>query len=500
MYELLIPSQMALADSLTIQGGIPGIELMKNAGEAIVETINQHFPHAQSFLFVCGIGNNGGDGFVAARLLADRGKNTEIFIIGDKARISGDAALALEKLGESRLLNRRPDFANYDVIIDALFGAGLDRPVEGEFADAIVAMNQSDRPVLSVDLPSGIDGRTGKILGRAVKASCTVTFFRFKPGHLLMPGRYFCGDRSLHQIGIIDPVLKQTGFTGFHNQPELWRDCYPAALSDGHKHDRGHTLVLSGPAVSTGAARLVAGAALRSGSLLVTVASPKDAMPINAEHLTSIMLQQVDTPGDIANILNDQRLNCIALGPGMPTDAETREVVSTVLEQDRTTILDAGALMAFAAEPERLFDAIAKCKNEVFLTPNEGEFARLFGDENVLHSKIDRAMKAAKKSGATIVLKGSDTVVATPDGQISVADNAPPWLATAGSGDVLTGVVAGLAAQDMPAFQAASAAVWLHGDAANKLGPGLISSDLDEGLRQSIKEHISANLRSPKTL
>jgi hydroxyethylthiazole kinase-like uncharacterized protein yjeF len=496
MYELLTPSQMAAADSLTIQSGFPGIELMENAGNAVVKTVNQHFPNAESFLIVCGTGNNGGDGFVAARLLNDRGRDVEVFIIGDEERISGDAALALAKLDKSKLSNGQPEFAKFDVIIDALLGAGLDRPVEGELAHAITAINRCNRPIVSVDLPSGIDGRTGKIMGCAVKASCTVTFFRFKPGHLLMPGRNFCGNRSLHQIGICKPVLEQTGFTGFHNRPELWQEFYPTASSDGHKYDRGHTLVLSGPAASTGAARLMAGAALRSGSGLVTIASSSDAMLINAAHLTSIMLHQADTPADIANILNDQRMNCVALGPGMPPDANTCKSVSMVLEQGRITILDAGALTAFSTESERLFDAISNCNNAVFLLPHEGEFARLFGGEEVMHSKIDRAMNAAEKSGATIVLKGADTIVATPDGQISVADNAPPWLATAGSGDVLAGIVAGLTAQGMPAFQAASAAVWLHGDAANRLGPGLISSDLDEGLRQSIKKHVSTNLRN----
>lgn len=492
MHELLSPKQMAMADKLTIESGISGITLMENAGQAVVDVLDLRFPKAHNILIVCGAGNNGGDGFIAARRLADAGKDVAVFICGDIAKISGDAELALAKLDKSILVDRFPDLQQFDLIIDAIFGAGLDREVKGETANIIGEINQSNKPIIAVDLPSGIDGRTGQIMGCAVKADQTVTFFRMKPGHLLLPGRVNCGERHLRQIGICETVLKKAGVTCFQNAPAKWQDHYPIPSFEGHKYSRGHTLVFSGPLTATGAARLVAQAALRTGSGLVTLASPKDAVSVNAAHLTSVMLLQADTPKNLQKILKDQRLNCVALGPGLPPDKKTAEAVIQVLEMGRRTILDAGALAAFSRQPQKLFDAIKACEADVFLTPHDGEFLKLFPTHASQQSKIDKAQAAANTSGATIILKGADTVVATPQGEISVSDNAPPWLATAGSGDVLAGVLAGLAAQGMPAFEAACAAVWLHGDAANRLGPGIISSDLDEGLRQSLNHLISA--------
>ena len=491
MYELLTPSQMALADQLTINNGYPGIDLMENAGRAVVDTLNQQYANAERVLIVCGTGNNGGDGFVAARQLADQGKTVKVFIFGDITRISGDAELALARIDRSMIIAELPEIEAFDVIIDAILGAGLDRDVTGPLAETIDLINNSGKPIISVDLPSGIDGRTGRVMGTAIKAMHTVTFFRYKPGHMLFPGRGNCGTRSLHQIGIEADVIKHTGTSSIRNDPKVWMDQYPVPSIDAHKYDRGHTLVLSGPPTATGAARLLAGAALRSGSGLVTIASPTDAIPINAAHLTSVMLQKADNPKDLKNLLKDKRFNCVALGPGMPPDKQTMAMVKQVLELQRKTVLDAGALTAFAGKPETLFKHIEKNPSDTFLTPHEGEFVRLFPDEFTMDSKIDKALSAAKRSGAIVVLKGPDTIVASPSGQVSVSDNAPPWLATAGSGDVLAGIIAGLASQGMPGFHAANAAVWLHGDAANRLGPGMISSDLDQGLHQSIKALVS---------
>ncbi|MEO1142308.1 MAG: NAD(P)H-hydrate dehydratase, partial [Pseudomonadota bacterium] len=408
-------------------------------------------------------------------------------IHGDITRISGDAELALAKIDRSMIISDLTKIEASDVIIDAILGAGLDRDVTGPLAEVIGLINDSGKPVISVDLPSGIDGRTGRMMGIAVKANHTVTFFRYKPGHMLFPGRKHCGMRSLHQIGIDADVTAHTGITGNRNDPEIWLAQYPTPSLEAHKYDRGHTLVLSGPPTATGAARLLAGAALRAGSGLVTIASPTDALSINAAHLTSVMLQKADNPKDVKHILKDKRFNCVALGPGMPPGKQTIAMVKQVLEQQRKTVLDAGALTAFAGKPETLFKQILSNNRDTFLTPHEGEFARLFPTETTLTSKIERAVSAAERSGAIVILKGPDTIVACPTGQVSISDNAPPWLATAGSGDVLAGIIAGLASQGMPGFEAASAGVWLHGDAANRLGPGMISSDLDQGLHQSIK-------------
>lgn len=486
MIELLTPKQMGAADRHTIDAGTPGITLMDAAGAAVVDCVGEQFQDAEKLLIVCGTGNNGGDGFVAARLLHEQGLLAQILICGDPSKIAGDAALAYEALDKTCLLDRVPDTEGYDLIIDALIGAGLEREVTGAFADIIQVINAADCPVLAVDLPSGIDGRTGKAMGAAVEATATVTFFRYKPGHILLPGRSYCGSQHLYQIGIEEPALIASGVEAHLNTPDLWEDALPVPGLAGHKYNRGHTLVVSGPPHATGAARLVAGAALRAGSGLVTLATSSEALPINAAHLTAIMLKVTDSVDDIAHLLKDRRFNCLALGPGLEPDEQTRSLTLKLLSFCRQTILDAGALTAFSETPELLFAAIGSATQETILTPHTGEFVRLFHEHAVHASKIDRAKSAARQSGAVIVLKGPDTVIASPDGRAAVSDNGPPWLATAGSGDVLAGVVAGLAAQGMPAFEAACAAVWLHGDAARRTGPGLISTDLDEGLRQSI--------------
>ncbi len=486
MNELIVPSQMACADRITIKEGTPGIELMDVAGREVAKFAISIFPEVKRILIICGTGNNGGDGLIAGYYLGKSEAQPDIFVHGNSDKIAGDAALALERLENNFLVTKKPEFGEYDLIIDAIFGAGLDRDAIGETASLISEINNSGVPVLSVDLPSGIDGRTGAIRGVAIKAAATVTFFRYKPGHLLLPGRTHCGSRHLAQIGIEKNVLKKITVEAFENTPNQWRDSYPIPLVDGHKYCRGHTLVISGPVTATGAARLMAGASLRVGSGLVTVASPRDAVLVNAINLTSIMLREADTPDEVSGILTDTRFNCVALGPGLPVGSATQELVFEVLSNDRLCVLDAGALSSFAQAPQKLFEAIKAKNMSTVLTPHEGEFAHLFPEENKAVSKIDRAKLAAVASGATIVLKGPDTVVAVPDGRASIASNAPPWLATAGSGDVLAGIIAGLLAQGMSFFDAASAAVWMHGEAANLAGPGMISSDLDASLHQII--------------
>jgi len=487
MFELITPAEMSRADRLTIESGISGIGLMETAGRQIVKVIQKSFPQAGHVLCVCGTGNNGGDGLVVARLLRESGLHADVFIAGDMSRIHGDAKLALEKLDSAMLKPELPEIENYDLVLDALLGAGLDRDVEGELADIIKQINASGKLVVSADLPSGIDGKSGAVRGVAVQATASVTFFCQKPGHVLVPGRFHCGDLHLVQIGIKPSTLQKIQVDAVLNSKGLWHEHYPKPLLDGHKYNHGHTLVISGHLTNTGASRLTAAAALRVGSGLVTLASPKDALIVNASHLTSIMLSEANSPQDISNILRDKRFNCVALGPGLSPDEETCELVEAVLNEDRMTVLDAGALSCFEMDAERLFAAIRKKQTATVLTPHEGEFARLFPYESCAPSKIERARNAAKLSGAVVVLKGPDTVVATPEGQVSVSNNAPPWLATAGSGDVLSGIIAGLLSQDMPTFYAASAGVWMHGEAAKNLGPGMISSDMDYGLKLVVK-------------
>jgi ADP-dependent NAD(P)H-hydrate dehydratase / NAD(P)H-hydrate epimerase len=486
MIELLTPNEMAQADRLTISGGVAGLELMENAGAAVAEAVAARRGPGSRVTVVAGPGNNGGDGFVAARLLAARGYRLEVMLVGEAGRLKGDAALAARSWDKPIAPAEPRGLDRADIIVDALFGAGLDRPVEGPARTMIEAMNAQAAPVVSVDLPSGINGSSGAIMGVAVKAAHTVTFFRKKPGHLLLPGRLHCGSVSVVDIGIPATVLTRIAPRTFANVPALWRESFPVPRHDGHKYDRGHGVVVSGPSWSTGAARLAARGALRAGAGLVTIASPREALAVNAAANLAVMVRAVDGATELATFLADRRLNALAIGPGIGVNEGTCELVLAALSGDRAVVLDADAMTSFAQSPQRLAEALkTRVGKATILTPHEGEFSRYFGALDArtkVGSKLERARLAAEITAATIVLKGADTVVAAADGRASIAANAPAYLATAGAGDVLTGIVTALLAQGMPAFEAASAAVWLHGEAAGAFGPGLISEDLPEML------------------
>jgi hydroxyethylthiazole kinase-like uncharacterized protein yjeF len=478
MLELLTPREMAEADRLTIEGGVAGFALMQAAGAAVAVAARE-MAEGGSVFVLAGPGNNGGDGFVTAALLRQAGCNVRVVSLVGREALSGDAARAAASYdGPCETLSDDVR-VEADLVVDALFGAGLARPLAGDAARIIEAVNASGRPVLAVDLPSGIDGRTGEIRGAAIRAQRTVTFFRLKPGHLLMPGRAHCGATEIAQIGISDAVLACSRPTTFRNGPALWCGQLRRPAADDHKYRRGHAMVVSGPATATGAARLAAAGALRIGAGAVTLASPPDALAVNAAHLTAIMLRGFAGADALAALIAERRIAAIALGPGNGVGDATRANVEAALATEAGAVLDADALTSFAEAPQRLFGAIAGRDAPVVLTPHEGEFARLFGEEG---AKIDRARRAAERSGATLVLKGPDTLIAAPDGRLVINDNAPPDLATAGSGDVLAGMIAGLLAQGVPAFEAAAAAVWMHGAAGASIGPGLIAEDLPGAL------------------
>jgi hydroxyethylthiazole kinase-like uncharacterized protein yjeF len=488
MLELLTTAQMADADRLTIAAGTPGLRLMENAGRAVADAVVRSLPRGTPLIVVvAGPGNNGGDGFVCARILDERGYQVRLALLGSRDRLKGDAAEAA-KLWRGEVVDATPAaLEGADLIVDALFGAGLDRPVEGAARAMIEATNAANVPVVAVDLPSGINGTSGALMGVAVRASDTVTFFRRKPGHLLLPGRLHCGDVEVADIGISDAVLDMIRPTIAANAPALWSGLFPVPQPGGHKYHRGHAVVASGGPSHTGAARLAARGALRVGAGLVTIASPRAALAVNAAANLAVMVREADGADELAALLADSRLNAVVLGPGGGVGQAMREMVLAALSGQRAVVLDADALTSFAESPDALFEAIkARGAAATVLTPHEGEFARLFTGAvqgTGLTSKIDRAQAAAETSGGTVLLKGTDTVVASPAGHVSVTENAPPWLATAGSGDVLAGFVAGLLAQGMPAFEAASAATWLHGEAGSEAGPGLIAEDLPEALR-----------------
>ncbi len=489
MLELLTTAEMGEADRLTIAGGIPGMILMEAAGRAVAQEVVWRWPDAAHVAVLCGPGNNGGDGFVAARHLKAQGFSVSLALLGARDRLTGDAAAMAERWdGEvAPLTAQAADGAS--VVIDALFGAGLTRPLEGAAADLVETVTANGQPVVAVDVPSGIDGTSGAVKGTAFRAAATVTFFRRKPGHLLLPGRLHCGAVRVAEIGIKDPVLQTIAPQTFANAPGLWLGAYPWPSLGGHKYDRGHAIVVSGGPEQTGAARLAARGALRAGAGLVTLVGSPAATAVNAAHMTAVMTRSLAGPEALDALLKDERLNAVLVGPGAGVDEDTREMVLAAAQSPAALLLDADALTAFEETPETLFAALESRKAPAVLTPHDGEFARLFGADagaGTDGSKLDRARRAAALSGAHIVLKGADTVVAGPDGRAAINENAPAWLATAGAGDVLGGMILALLAQGMPPFEGCCAGVWLHGEAAARFGPGLIAEDLPEMLPQVI--------------
>jgi hydroxyethylthiazole kinase-like uncharacterized protein yjeF len=483
--EVLTTAEMERADRLAVAGGTSGFALMLRAGQAVAVAA-MDLVEQGPILVVAGRGNNGGDGFVAATELVARGRQVSIILLCDRDTLQGDAALAARGW-KGPVLPCNPQAVGAPaLIIDALLGAGLNRPVKGDPYDIIEAINACGVPVLSVDLPSGINGTTGAVMGVAVRASETVTFFRRKPGHLLLPGRIHCGRVRLVDIGIDAGVLDEIHPKTFENIPTLWGGSFPVPRIDGHKYARGHAVVVSGELAATGAARLSARGALRAGAGLVTLASPRDALAINASALTAVMIRAIDTKAEFDDLLADKRLNACVIGPGAGVGERTREFVLAALTARRSLVLDADALTSFADAPDHLFDAIKKSHDsQAVLTPHQGEFQRLFSDmsnKHPLRSKLERVRAAAERSGAVVLLKGPDTVVASPDGRAAIAANAPPWLATAGAGDVLAGMIAGFLAQGVAAFEAACMGAWMHGEAGSEAGPGLIAEDLPEVL------------------
>jgi hydroxyethylthiazole kinase-like uncharacterized protein yjeF len=474
-HEVLTPAEMYRADALAVAAGVPSLTLMENAGRAVAEEILRRYG-ARETLVLCGPGNNGGDGFVCARYLKSWGWPVRVALYGEREKLKGDAAVMAAKwVGEveaypSALVPAAggPRREAVELIVDALFGAGLSKDVAESLTGPIY---ETEAPIVAIDVPSGLDGATGFVRGSCAEAEVTVTFFRKKPGHISAMGRMFCGEIVVADIGIPQSVLSDIS-------PKTWENSEPTlrvAEAHDHKYSRGHAIIISGGPLNTGASRLAAAAALKVGAGLVTLQGTREALAVHAAHVTAVMLSDAD----LGVMLEDKRKNAVCIGPAAGIGEATRAKVLSILTSGASAVLDADALTSFRDEPEAMFNAISATPGRpVVMTPHEGEFARLFRDLTPeADSKLERARRAARRSGAVVVLKGPDTVIAAPDGRAKINTNAPPSLATAGSGDVLAGLITGLLAQHLDGFDAACAAVWLHGDAANRHGPKGLTAD-----------------------
>lgn len=486
---LLTCTEMGRADAATIAGGVPGRDLMEAAGRAVAAAAMRHWPRGP-VVVLCGPGNNGGDGFVAARHLARAGWPVRLGLLGTREALRGDAAWAAASWeGQVAplaldLLDGRP------WVIDALFGAGLARPIDGIAGGLIDRINDEALPTLAVDVPSGLHGDTGEVLGRAPFAQRTVTFFRGKPGHYLLEGLRRCGVLEIADIGIAPAVLDDIAPKQWLNAPMLWRHVLRRGDIADHKFARGHATILGG-AAATGAARLAALAARRIGAGLVTIAAPASALAVYRTAEPGNLVVEADDGPAFAHLLEDARRTAMLVGPGAGIEPRTRAGALAALATGRGVVLDADAITVFADKPAELFAAV---RGPVLMTPHEGEFRRLFPDLSAAPGKLARVRAASARSGATILLKGPDTVIAAPDGRAVINIHASPALATAGSGDVLAGLAVGLMAQKLSPLAAAAAAAWIHGDCALRFGrPGLIAEDLVAQIPGAVEAALSMN-------
>ena len=469
---LLSVAQMSEADRLTMAAGTPGSLLMQRAGEAVAREVARRWTRPRPITVLCGPGNNGGDGFVAAIALAQSGWPVRVALLGELRTLRGDAQLYAKRWSGGIEPLSAQVIEGAELVVDALFGSGLSRPLDAQAVDTLALATRRGVPLIAVDVPSGVMGDSGESLGAAA-AVCTVTFAGKKPGHLLLPGRELCGDTVVADIGILPSVLESLSLDTWENDPALWLAQLPRPHPSINKYTRGHALLYGGYPM-TGASRMAARAAARFGAGLTTIAVPEMAFAIYAAALTSIMVQPLKHADDLARLLSDHRYTAFSIGPGAGVNAATRARALAMLATATPVLLDADAISVFAQSPDELFHAI---RGPCVMTPHDGEFERIF---DTAGDKLTRARRAARRSGAVIVLKGPDTVIAAPDGRAIINSNAPPTLATAGSGDVLGGLILGLLAQGMDAFPAAAAAVWMHGAAASDFGPGLLAEDLPD--------------------
>ncbi len=485
--EILGTEQMNQADRMTIDAGTDSYDLMTKAGQAVAKEVSEYLS-GQKVTVLCGPGNNGGDGFVAARDLRERGWQVRTACLTETGNLKGDASrAAAEWDGEILTFEQIEPQDNNEVIVDAVFGNGFRGDLPDAAAELFHKIKRSQTPVIAIDFPSGLNGDSGEICEDSLHASMTVTFFRKKLGHILMPGMACCGPVTVHDIGIQNYVLDQTGIAAYENHPVLWRNRIRPKTRYDNKYTFGHMVVLGGPEM-TGAALLAAHAGIRVRTGMCTIAGPGETSSIYRSYNPSLIFENCENASMFAEHIRDRRRTAALIGPGAGKD-DSEGLRHAILEccelgEEKGLVLDADALNAFQGRTDELFELLHK---KCVLTPHEGEFARLFDDLDD-DIKPVRAIEAAALSGAVVVLKGADTVIATPDGRCVIDANGPPSLATAGSGDVLAGMIAGLLAQGLPAFEAACAAAWIQGEAACSFGPGLISADLPDLIPDVLRE------------
>ena len=482
-HEILTSEQMQEADRLTIKAGTPSFSLMERAGAAVAEAVRTLYK-GRKILILCGPGNNGGDGFIAARILKDKKFAVRVACLVRTDKLKGDAAQAAKGWKDIVIPFDKLVVGPEDVIVDAVFGTGFSGVLKNPVTDVLAQVKKTGNDILAVDIPSGVNGSTGEADPHTPQAIHTVTFFRKKLGHILLPGMALSGEVKVIDIGIVDKSLDKIGYACVENHPGLWKSRVKPKAAAENKYDHGHVLVFGGGRL-TGAACMAAHAALRVGAGLCTVSSPIEVMNVYRAYLANLMVEQRAGTASFYSQMKDTRRNAVLIGPGAGVeDADgLRQTVLDVCRDGRPCVLDADALTVFGGDPDVLLKALGP---HCVLTPHEGEFSRVF--PSLKGIKTERAAAAAKLANAVILLKGADTVIAAPDGRLAVSVNAPPSLATGGAGDVLAGLIVGLLARHVPPFEAVCAAAWIEGRAASLFGPGLMATDLFERIPAVLQE------------
>jgi hydroxyethylthiazole kinase-like uncharacterized protein yjeF len=479
---ILTCDEVRACEQRAVEAGVSLSELMRRAGHACADILHAEFPEGR-VVVLAGPGNNGGDAFIAAQRLVDLGRSLVLHELapGGPRTEEGAAASRHWTGGHSPLEDLR--LAPGDVVLDGLFGAGLSRPLSGDAAFAVEQVNASGAKVVAIDVPSGVSGDSGENSGAAIRADVTVTFGAKKLAHVLQPAAEVCGEVLVTDIGFGKFVAEVGGARLMENSPALWSDKLPWPDAAGHKHQRGRLAVVTGDAAHTGAARLSARAGLRMGAGLVTLLCPPDALIVAAKSVEAVMTASFADAGELVSLTSHS--TAVVIGPAAGVTPTTRANVEAMARAGRSLVLDADALTVFAGQADVLRKVL---KASAVLTPHTGEFERLLpgllaGSRN----KVEAVRAAAARTGAVVLLKGPDTVIAAPDGRAVVNTHATPFLATAGSGDVLAGVIGGLLAQGLDPFDAACAGAWMHGDAGRRFGPGLTAEDLDGSLREALR-------------